>query len=295
MDDTPLYIKSIHIEGLMGEKDFHWDLRQDVNILGGQNGSGKSTILRALYLLLKGGESLDQDKCGRLMESMAVELTNGNVHKWVKGNVYVDQQLYSLTRPVVDYINTFEQTLADAVYLSKKPNETREDDSTYLDELIKEALNKRNEIYAGALSMMLEMLKNGDHEINNHPILSGYNDLVEQCFKFFNYTSFEGTKLIFENSDGIEIPYTRLSMGQKQLLYILLKVTNMQKKPGILIMDEPDLAMHVEWQKVLLKSLRHLNPNMQLVVCTHAPRMITGWQECVKEVGQLTTNRAHHE
>lgn len=295
MGDTPLYIKSIDIKGLFGEKDLHWDLRQDVNILGGQNGSGKSTILRALYLLLKGGEALDQHKCGKLMESMTVELTNGNVQKWVKGNAYLDQQMASPVRPVVEYVSTFEPMMMDMVSMKQNAEYEVGEQSTYLDALVSYEKNRRNEWFSEVMSSIPQDAQYVLVSKKEGNAMSAYSDMFKTMAEFTKqYAPLQKGKLTFKKHDA-EIDRASLSSGEKMLLYILLKVTNMQKQPGILIMDEPDLAMHVEWQKVLLKSLRELNPNMQLIVCTHAPRMITGWQECVKEVGQLTTNRAHHE
>lgn len=42
---SPNYIQKIEINGLFGYKDqnFSWDLYPDVNIIAGNNGSGKST------------------------------------------------------------------------------------------------------------------------------------------------------------------------------------------------------------------------------------------------------------
>ena len=53
-------------------------------------------------------------------------------------------------------------------------------------------------------------------------------------------------------------------------------------------MDEPDLGMHVEWKEILIKKMREMNPNMQIILTTHAPSMIEGWFENVKEVTQIT-------
>lgn len=41
-------IKSIKIEKLYGKYDFDWNLRSDVNIIAGDNGSYKTTLLNII-------------------------------------------------------------------------------------------------------------------------------------------------------------------------------------------------------------------------------------------------------
>lgn len=83
------------------------------------------------------------------------------------------------------------------------------------------------------------------------------------------------------------LSYEDLSMGEKQLVLLMLMVTNTAQEPCIFFMDEPDLGMHVEWKEKLIREIRELNPNMQIILSTHAPSMIEGWQNRVKEVSQL--------
>ena len=44
-------IKSIKIEKLYGKYDFDWNLRSDVNIIAGDNGSYKTTLLNIIASL----------------------------------------------------------------------------------------------------------------------------------------------------------------------------------------------------------------------------------------------------
>ena len=48
------YIKRVEIKNLWGEHDIVWDLNQDVNVLAGVNGSGKSTILSLIVGAITG-------------------------------------------------------------------------------------------------------------------------------------------------------------------------------------------------------------------------------------------------
>lgn len=332
MDSKPVYISSIDINGLFGDRDIRWDnLRQDVNILGGPNGSGKSIILKSCYELLSRG-MINDLKCIRLIESILIEFTNGWQMHWKRVEVDDFNELSTIPCPTglytkaqiednrtntkfltttqifdglvdyslghlsqlfkVTYVNSFEQQLAEAVRLSKLPDETRSDDSTLLDAYIKEELNYRNEIYSEAYAAMLELLqKEGKVEIKNHPEMNDFFTLMRACDAFFDYSLSINGQLVFRNAKGEKFPYTQLSTGEKQLLLLLLKVTNTQNRPAVFFMDEPDLGMHVDWKKKLLSEINRINPNIQLFVSTHAPSMVTGWRECVKEIGQLTSLR----
>jgi predicted ATPase len=41
-----------------------------------------------------------------------------------------------------------------------------------------------------------------------------------------------------------------------------------------MIIDEPEISMHVDWQKDLIHSLRALNPDAQLILATHSPEIM---------------------
>lgn len=321
---TIFYIKSIEISGLFGTKHICWDLRKDVNILGGINGSGKSTILKGCFELVSQGR-IDDLKCVRLMDSMKITFTNDWCIIWEREDLdtmqdkrYENVMMYSISDTdnkknytcimqikdkngvfqesdiiaksvTIEFVNSFEQRVSDAIRLSKRPGWATENDSTILDEYIREELNFRNEIYSGAYESLMELLqKGGKVDLENHIDIKDYFQLMNVCVDFFEgYSLSLGSKLEFRIGNS-RIPFNNLSMGQKQLLLILLMVTNTQKQPSIFIMDEPDLGMHVDWKKKLIKEIHQLNPNMQLIVSTHAPSMVTGWNDCVKEIGQIT-------
>ena len=55
------YIENINIKGLWGRYDVNWQLHADVNILVGENGTGKSTILEAVKNSFELTERLAKD------------------------------------------------------------------------------------------------------------------------------------------------------------------------------------------------------------------------------------------
>lgn len=63
-----------------------------------------------------------------------------------------------------------------------------------------------------------------------------------------------------------------LSSGERQLLYLFLEA--MGAEYNTVLMDEPELSLHVDWQQRLLQSMQALNPDMQLIVATHSPEIL---------------------
>ena len=84
------------------------------------------------------------------------------------------------------------------------------------------------------------------------------------------------------------VPY-QLSSGEKQILAILLTVLIEDNKPFVLFMDEPEVSLHIEWQKKLIELILDLNPNVQIILTTHSPAVImNGWMDKVTEVSDIT-------
>lgn len=80
-----------------------------------------------------------------------------------------------------------------------------------------------------------------------------------------------------------------LSSGEKQMLTILLAVYLERGEHCVLFMDEPEVSLHVDWQKSLIATILLLNPNVQIILSTHSPAMIMdGWMDKVTEVSEIT-------
>lgn len=68
------------------------------------------------------------------------------------------------------------------------------------------------------------------------------------------------------------IPLESLSSGEKQLLHIL--VETLAGGAEAVIIDEPELSMHVDWQRRLVRSMQTVNPECQLIIATHSPEIM---------------------
>ncbi|WP_226986057.1 AAA family ATPase [Brachybacterium sp. FME24] len=68
------------------------------------------------------------------------------------------------------------------------------------------------------------------------------------------------------------IPLKSLSSGEKQLLQILLEVLSSNK--NAVIIDEPELSLHVNWQQQLVTSMQRINGDCQLLLASHSPEIM---------------------
>ncbi|MBR3521360.1 MAG: ATP-binding protein [Prevotella sp.] len=115
-----------------------------------------------------------------------------------------------------------------------------------------------------------------------------FYDIVDNLFSATDKTilrSEEGVRLMQE---GDILTFHQLSSGEKQMLLILLTVLLQDSLPYVLFMDEPEVSLHMEWQKSLIDNILRLNPNIQIILTTHSPAIImNGWVDKVTEVNDI--------
>jgi predicted ATP-dependent endonuclease of OLD family len=90
---------------------------------------------------------------------------------------------------------------------------------------------------------------------------------------------FTGGKEFTLSGDAIELKIggkglslSSLSSGEKQLLKVLVATVN--SRASVVIVDEPELSMHVDWQRRLIPAMQTLCPTAQLIVATHSPEIM---------------------
>lgn len=79
--------------------------------------------------------------------------------------------------------------------------------------------------------------------------------------------------------DKTDISINQLSSGEKQLIILLTEALLQKGKETLFIADEPELSLHIEWQRKVIPSIRKLNPNSQIIVATHSPEIVGKYQD----------------
>lgn len=82
----------------------------------------------------------------------------------------------------------------------------------------------------------------------------------------------DGQFNILSKNRAVELP--DLSSGEKHILTILGKAALSRREGAIFVADEPELSLHLDWQRMILPSIIKLSPKSQVIVATHSPSII---------------------
>ena len=261
------YIKEIEIDSLWsGKKHIVWKLDPHVNVLSGINGVGKSTILN------------------RVVKSVN---TNGDVINHLLKGVHITVEPEDASHIRFDLIRSLDSPVLDLGTMSHVDARI----TSALDFQLYHLQRKYLDYQVNIGNRIIAELQQGNADAAQHlsQPKKRFQDIVDELFE-------ETGKKIVRTENEIRfsqigetlVPY-QLSSGEKQMLAILLTVLVEDHEPYVLFMDEPEVSLHIEWQKRLIELILELNPNVQIILTTHSPAVImSGWMDKVTEVTDIT-------
>ena len=320
-------IKSIKIEKLYGKYDIKWKLREGVNIIAGDNGSYKSTLLKILASICE-PETISDDFC---VKGVTLSMTDNTLIKFrsfkdsllrLKKDAEEDEMLSELAAKIKadiegkDDNSLSDHTLNASIIVIKQGDRTLSisnykqlrgynlistfdvpagaDKGSVLDQ----QLDKLESEYAYYLSDLTKQIttriqQNGQVNMTDLEDINAHNNtfigIINRAFANTNKTvDTTQSKLQFKLGEDLLESNKRLSAGEKQFLIVMLTVLMQRKEESILIMDEPEISMHLDWQRTLIENIQTLNPNCQIIIATHSPGVIMdGWEQFVENMSSL--------
>ncbi|EPG4113885.1 TPA: AAA family ATPase [Klebsiella pneumoniae] len=109
------------------------------------------------------------------------------------------------------------------------------------------------------------------------------NDFIAIVNSFFELTN---RKIFIDNEGLISLEYKEnyykwfdFSKGEMTLLSLLLIVYLHRNENVIFLFDEPDLSLHIKWQKNLISKLAAIAPSSQFIISTHSPALIGNYND----------------
>ena len=98
----------------------------------------------------------------------------------------------------------------------------------------------------------------------------------------------EGSKFSVVTDNG-KLLVGALSSGEMQILLILLRVFLLNGRGAVVLIDEPENSLDIDWQFDLVNLLVRLNPDAQFFITTHSPALFgDGWGDKVWYMEQIT-------
>lgn len=270
------YIKKIEIDSLWsGMRHIVWELDPRVNILSGTNGQGKSTIINKVVRgLSQGGEFPSH-----MLKGVRLDVVPEDA-RWIR---------YDMIRSLDSNIS---QALAEGEGYAKQMAAFGGPGGGFslLDFQLYFLQRKYLDYQVNVGNRIIEQLQLGHadaaQELSRKK--TRFQDIVDDLF------SDTGKRIVrteneirFTQIGEMLMPY-QLSSGEKQMLIILLTVLVEDNLPYVLFMDEPEVSLHMEWQKQLIDLILELNPNVQIILTTHSPAVVmNGWVDSVTEVNDI--------
>lgn len=263
------YLESVEIPHLWSDGGhIRWTLDPKVNVLSGINGVGKTTILHHLI--------------GALSPDGALPVTP-------HGGITLKAFPEDATHVRFDVIRSFDRPLVS----KEVAQHLHPSIVTELDFRLYQLQRRFLDYQVNLGNRMIRLLQqpDGDNARLARALVepkTRFQDIVDSLFAETGKTIIRSENEISFNRMGQVISPYSLSAGEKQLLVILLTVLIEDAQPYVLLMDEPEISMHIDWQKTLISHILALNPNLQIILTTHSPAVIMdGWMDRVTEVTDI--------
>ena len=271
------YIKKIEIESLWsGMKHIVWNLNPKVNILSGVNGVGKSTILNKVVKGLSAGGEFPS----HMLKGVRIEVEPAEA-RWIRYDL-IRSLDSNLTTVLTDGDSSMRQALTALSGVAG---------GSLLDIQLYHLQRKYLDYQVNVGNRIIEQLQAGNMDAAQQlsQRKKRFQDMLDELFAETGKRIVRTENEIRFTQIGEQLMPYQLSSGEKQMLIILLTVLVEDNQPYVLFMDEPEVSLHIEWQKRLIDLICELNPHVQIILTTHSPAVVmNGWMESVTEVSDIT-------
>lgn len=272
--ENPVYITSIDIQSMWGDTSLRWDtLDKNVNIVVGQNGFGKTTMLNLIRAVL----TKDDKFIKQLKAKIKVRTNVGEMFYDGKQVVHTPEFGGFESSSCFHYVSTFDVPASKKSTLSQL--------GIALDSVI---YQRSDSVYSFS-DYRLGMLKDLRTALAKQERIDKFFAMINLLFESTGKTIEidDKNRVIFKKGD-LHIDLEKLSAGEKQMLLLLFTLFLMEDKPNVLLLDEPEISLHIEWQDKLVGLMNELNPNCQIIMTTHSPNIFAdGWEDKLVFISDL--------
>jgi predicted ATP-binding protein involved in virulence len=137
----------------------------------------------------------------------------------------------------------------------------------------------------GRTRSVVELSLNSEKKINT--LFSQITLFIDMLQKFIpdKKFKFESGELIVVGKKNIAL--AKLSSGEKQLLILFIEALLQRRQPYIFLADEPELSLHISWQRNIVSAIKSINPEAQVIVATHSPEIAGKYRDAILDMGDI--------
>ncbi|OOS25842.1 hypothetical protein B0681_03960 [Moraxella porci DSM 25326] len=147
--------------------------------------------------------------------------------------------------------------------------------------------NKILELIDGNNTNQIDHIKDAITEFKGNKKLQCVRQAIELFTDFKNiHIERQDTPKMFVEKDGEKLDVNQLSQGEKSLLALVGDIArrlailnpsldNPLHGEGVVLIDEIDLHLHPKWQQNLIDKLTKTFPNVQFILTTHSPHIVS--------------------
>lgn len=331
-----MYLEKIHIKNYKAIKDINIDLKPGVNLLIGDNGVGKTSVLEGIAVALGGlfvnvagvstknilkddvrmlikplgDASTSIEYCEPVSAGCTLHTCDGQDFSWNR----IKEEV-SATHTKIDNkdicawmkkMTNNSDTVLPLISFQSAARAWRVRRGDFGAEL-KKKLDDRRCGYIGCLDSSMDV-KSIQQWCLKQEVMTGakgktvreyemFKHMVSAFMKEINlqekypeiYYSPQFDELVYKDATE-EMPISKLSAGYQSLLWMIMDIAyricilnpeleDMKQVKGIVLIDEIDMHMHPKWQWNIIDALRSTFKNVQFIIATHSPIVISSSKE----------------
>jgi predicted ATPase len=315
LSDHPVYVHQIKLSDHPFINDVCIDTHNEKKhiIITGKNGIGKSTLLHQIksaihhlsnrdspnlylyfrheYLTVLSSYKQQTDPLKKQSEKLTLDkkLSEMNQHSSFCDLLYNNQTAVDMQRA-----NQAVQAFFNAKRTTEFANVTGVSPAEVIPQQLDQPLAaKFKQHLVNSRSQFAFAQVEGEEEeaLNLDKWFKRLNEFMSDIFDAPMKLKFDRKTLDYkiESQDGSQLDFSQLSEGYSAIINVVSEIIMRMEAiehgnftlPGIVLIDEIETHLHVQLQKKVLRLLTQFFPNIQFIVTTHSPFVLTSLEDAV--------------